>query len=350
MNTETALVIPTYDGLEIESQTSLATAFSPFFATAEKWRQQALTIKVTDATQKREMKLARESRLALKEARVAVEKKRKALKADIILKGKAIDGCANIFNAAVEPIENYLLEQETFAERIEKARIEAEQAALRQSRSAELLALGYAHAGADLGAMLTLDYANVLADAKAIKAEQDKAAADAKAREEERLRLKAENERLQREAAEAKRLADEERKRVAAEAAAVAKERDRVADMQRKISEADAKAATELLRAEHNRLQAIANAEADALAAKLEGERRAWKTAEAALKATQQAEAARLARKAEDARLAAIAPEREKLLAFAASLRDLPVPDVEMATTIRLEVANMAKWVEELMP
>lgn len=350
MNTETALTIPTYDGLEIESQTSLATAFSPFFATAEKWRQQALTIKVTDATQKREMKLARESRLALKEIRVNVEKKRKSLKADILLKGKAIDGCAAIFNAAVEPIEAYLLDQETFAERIEKARVEAEQAALRQARTAELLALGYAHAGDDLGAMPSILYANVLADATAIKAEQDRAAAEAKAKEEERVRLKAENERLQREAAEAKRLAEEERKRVEAEARAVAKERDRVAEMQRKISAEDAKAAAEVVRREHDRLQAIANAEADALAAKLADERRARVLVEAALQAAHQAEADRAMREADAARLAALAPEREKLRAFAATVRALPVPDVTTAAAIRYHVEQLAKYVEGLIP
>lgn len=45
MNTETALTIPVYDGLEIETQTSIVNAFSPLFATADKWRAQALTIR-----------------------------------------------------------------------------------------------------------------------------------------------------------------------------------------------------------------------------------------------------------------------------------------------------------------
>lgn len=367
MNPEKALTIPTYEGLEIESQTSLVTAFSSFFATAEKWRQQALTIKVTDVSQKREMKLARESRLALKEIRVSVEKKRKALKADILLKGKAIDGCANIFNAAVEPIENYLLEQETFAERIAKARIEAEQAALRQSRTAELLALGYAHAGNDLGTMPELLYANVLADARAIKAEQERAAAEVKAKEEERLRLKAENERLQREAAEALRLAEEERRRVEAEAKAATVERDRVAEIERQKAAAEAKAKADEAARVLAEERAKAKAEADKVAAEnarlaeIERKKAAQalraaeeamaqrEAAEARLRAAQQAEADRVAREAEAARLAALAPEREKIRAFASALRALPVPEVKDAESIREQVERFAKWVEELI-
>lgn len=360
MNTETALTIPVYDGLEIESQTSLATAFSPFFATAERWRQQALTIKVTDPTQKREMKLARESRLALKEIRVNVEKKRKTLKADILLKGKAIDGCANIFNAAVEPIELYLLEQETFAERIEKARIEAEQSALRQSRTAELLALGYAHAGDDLGAMPSLLYDNVLADAKAIKAELDQQIAAAEEREKERHRLVVENARLKAEAEAAARAATEERKRVEAEARAVAAERDRVAEIERQKAAAEAKAqadAAARVLAEERAVAAEAKAKADAVAklaaaaieSQLRAERRAREVAEAEIQAAKKSEADRLALEAEATRLAALTPEHEKLRAFAAAMRALPVPDVAEAESIRYQVEDVAKYVEGLI-
>ena len=52
----------------------------------------------------------------------------------------------------------------------------------------------------------------------------------------------------------------------------------------------------------------------------------------------------------EAARLAALAPEREKLMAFAAALRALPVPDVTKADDIREQVEHFAKWVEDLIP
>ena len=120
-----ALVIPANSGLEIESLNSLRTMFEPFFTAAESWRVKALACKVTDATDLRGMKFARESRLALKEIRVAAEKKRKEAKEDSLRKGKAIDGFANILKAAIEPIESYLEDQEKFAERAEAARIAA---------------------------------------------------------------------------------------------------------------------------------------------------------------------------------------------------------------------------------
>src|SRR6185437_11549413 len=92
------------------------------FTQAEEWAARAALIKVTSVDQKREMKMARESRLALREIRIKVEHDRKRLKEDSTRRGRAIDGIANVLKALIEPLEAHLLEQETFAERVEAVR------------------------------------------------------------------------------------------------------------------------------------------------------------------------------------------------------------------------------------
>ena len=367
MNPETALTITKYDGLEVTSQTALELVFSPFYLEAQNLIDTARTINVTDASQKRAMALARQCRLSLKDVRLQMLDVHKAQKVDVLIKGRAIDSLKNDFLDVVKPMEEHLLSQEQFAERIEAARVKAEQDALRTVRTAELLALGYAHAGADLGTLPEVLYRDVLADATAIKAEQDKAAADARAKEEERLRLQAENARLKAEAEEHERLAKIERERVAAEAKAkadeaarvlkeerakakaeadkVAAENARIAEIERKKSEA----AAALAREAQAKADAIAKEKAEAVAAQLRAERRAREVAEAEIQAAKKSEADRLALEAEASRLAALAPESEKLRAFASALRALPVPDVTWKENIHANVENLAKWVEELI-
>jgi hypothetical protein len=68
----------------------------------------------------KEMKKAKEYRIRLKNLRVNAEKTRKDLKEESLRKGKAIDGVANIIKYLIEPIENYLEDQEKFAEKLEK--------------------------------------------------------------------------------------------------------------------------------------------------------------------------------------------------------------------------------------
>jgi len=112
------LAIPERDALPPSLLANIETNFVGFFTQAEKWRQQALSINITSADQKTEMKLARTIRLALKEVRVTAEKKRVELKKDVNLMAKAIDGANNMLLAAITPLENHLKEQEEFAERL----------------------------------------------------------------------------------------------------------------------------------------------------------------------------------------------------------------------------------------
>jgi hypothetical protein len=83
-------------GLAPDTATALRESFGPYFSRAKEWLEKGRAIQIKDATQVREMKLARECRLALREIRVECENTRKKLKEDSLRKGKAIDGFANI--------------------------------------------------------------------------------------------------------------------------------------------------------------------------------------------------------------------------------------------------------------
>ena len=258
--------------LDIDAADNLRSSFDVLFAKAAEWIKRANEIRVTSSGQTREMKLARESRLALKDIRVEAEKTRKALKEDSLRWGRAIDGMCNVLKGLVEPIEAYLLEQETFAEREE----EKKRAALRVERFQVLDSYGAdTTVYGDLGTFTEEQWTNV-----------------------------AETARVQRDA------------RVEAErVAAVAREEaDRVAIAER---EAVAKRMAE---------QEAENARLRAESAKKDRELRVEREKRAAV---ENAEAARIAKEkklAADEEALLMAPDREKLRAFEASLRALVVP------------------------
>ncbi len=302
-------------GLEPSSATTLRAAFETMFAQAEEWTTRAKGIVVTSVDQKREMKLARESRLALREIRVNAEHSRKRLKEDSLRQGKAIDGICSVLKALIEPIEAHLLEQETFAERAEAVRKDA----LRQARSETLRALGADPAVyADLGAtdeatwVQTLENAQSAHDARieaakqaeAVRVEAERIAA------ENRSKAKAEAARVEAERVERERAAAEENARLRQEA--LEREAEAKADREREAA----------ARAEDARLSRV---EAERVASAARAERAELEEAQAAerarMKATldAQAEEQRLARvkAAEEAqaREAAYAADREKVAA-----------------------------------
>lgn len=346
--------IPSDSGLEIASMTALKELFEPFFIQAEDWRQKALACKVTDPNDKRGMKFARESRLALREIRITVEKRRKEAKEDSLRRGKAIDGMANIFKAAVEPIEEYLLEQEQFAERIEQERLRK----LAEDRGSQIAP--FAYEGQILPALGTIteeQFQSLLEDAKAIqaarvererKAEADRLAAiEAEKQERERMRL--ENERLRKEAEEREAAAKEEREKIAAERAEEQRkqaaenariEKERAAE--RAKAEAERKAIEEKAAAERAERE---KAEQEALRLRQAEENR---KCEAAAKDAQQA-----AEKAEQEAAAARAPDKQKLINFAQQVRSLTVPECgndaakAVASEIAEKVEAFAKWIEK---
>lgn len=298
-------------GLEQDTTQTLRQKFLPFWEQAEKWRNIAEGLVVTDESQAREMKMAREARLALRSIRVEADKTRKALKEDSIRYGKAVQGVYNVIEYLIKPIEEHLQEQENFVLIQEQKRRDA----LNEERE-RLIAPYIDFVTADIPltntpwAELGDRFAGILAQAKADKEahDQEQARREAeriareKAEAEERERIRKENERLRAEKAEL------ERKQ--------AKERE----------EAERKLAAE--RAERERLEAEA------------------RQREAEEQAKQEAEEAER-RKAEQA------PDREKLLSFAAELVMIRVPEVsspearKISDTCDERLASLAAWIRK---
>lgn len=325
--------------LEPESAMVLRASFDALFAQAEEWTERARGIRVVSLEQKREMRLARESRLALREIRVKAEHTRKRLKEDSTRRGKAIDGMANIIKALIEPIEIHLLEQETFAERHEQARKDA----LRAAREEALRALGTDPvAYANLGETDEETWAATLQTAKDAHAARIEAAKEAEAVRVEAERIVAERREAARVAAArekadrelAARAQAEENARLKAERVAEKEAADRAASEARLAREAVEEEARKA-RAE----KARAEAELATERARVEAERRAEEERQAAAAA--------------EARAAELAPDREKLLALARTVRALQVPELTSeagraaGAKVAEQLAKMASWIEK---
>ena len=274
------------NGLEKSQSEIILSKFTTFFEQAKEWELKAKAIVITDASQVKEMKLAREARLALKDIRVGAEKVRKAEKEQYLRIGKAIDGIGNVIKAIIEPLEDYLEKQEKFVE----TQLAEKKEKVNQERIAALAPFIQDTAIYNLKEMSDEGFAKLLKDSeiahKAIKeaekkAEEDRIAKE-KAEKEEQERIRAENEKLKEENAKKE--------------AALAKEK----------AEKDA-----LEKAAKERAEADEKAKQDAIAA----EAKAKIDAEAKI----EAEKARLASQS----------DKERLVAFADQLEALELPKVE---------------------
>lgn len=188
--------------------------YGDFKTKIENLRKTAESITVTNISQTAEMKIAKITRLALKDIRVAITHRHKELKEGILVEGRKIDAGKNELLQILEPLELRLKDQEEFIER-ETARIQEQK---RIARTAEITPYLSAPLAIDLGVILDDRYASMLADAKDAHAarlgreakEKEEAEAKAKAEQEERERIRMENERLKKEAEEI-RLSEEAR-------------------------------------------------------------------------------------------------------------------------------------------
>jgi len=299
-------------GLEQDTTRTLRQKFMPFWEQAEKWRETAAGLVVTDASQTREMKMAREARLALREIRINADKTRKALKEDSIRYGRAVQGVYNVIEYLIKPIEEHLLEQEKFAEIQAQRRLEALNAE-RERIAAPLVAwidVDLPFTNTPWANFDEAKFQEIISAAQAAK----------EAEAEEAARLEAE--RIAREKAE-----EEERQRILEENArlrAEAEERERKAAAERAELEAQRRAAEEEARkerAERERIEADARRKAEAD----EAERRK----------------------------AAAAPDKEKLLAFAAELQAIDLPQVSNAQAMGIRrraerrIIKTACWIRE---
>jgi hypothetical protein len=223
MDNTSLINIAKSEGLEENKVQSLLGSFTQSFQEAKELASGAKSIKVTGEDQVEEMTKARELRLSLKATRVDVEKTRKELKEQSLREGKAIDGMANIIKALIIPVEEYLEDQEKFAERQRDLRNQE----VEQKRIAELskyvdevevhkLHPNYMSADTFNKLLETSEKAWKAQREAEKRAEEDRIAKE-KADAEERERIRLENEKLkkereEREAEIAKEKAEQDKK------------------------------------------------------------------------------------------------------------------------------------------
>lgn len=296
------------NGLSAESANLVIEAFSPFYLSALQLVEGAKAIEVKGPGDAEGIARARTERLKLREVRCAAENTRKSLKDESLRYGKAIDRVAGVIKEVIEPVEAALLEQEKIAERMEEFR----KSELKAQREEELRPLGVDVSLYQLGEMPDSTYKSLV------------------------VTLKREHEERQ------QREHEEREKAQMAEAERVEKER--------------------LLRAENDRLRAERQAADKAAAeerAKLEAtakaEREAREKAEAELKAQKDAEAKRVADAEKAQRKAARAPDKTKLLAIAAQVDSIPMPDSMVSSPearallldFRIKAAALSEYIRD---
>ena len=166
--------------------------FDQFRAQAEKLKVTAETLTVTDINDKAGTKLARATRLELREVRIAIDKRRKELGEHHLRETQRINADAKVLREMIEPLEARLQDQEDFIER-ETARIQDEK---RTTRAAELAPFLSGPVSVDLGVMTDEAYAGLLSDSKGLHAakleREAKEKAEAAAAKEEAERISAE--------------------------------------------------------------------------------------------------------------------------------------------------------------
>ena len=185
------------------SRVELLKSFGGFALTARTWLERAKTVNVTDATQVREMSIAREIRLGLKQTRVAANKLKDGLKAETLAYGRAVDSLFNELASRIEPVEEQLQKAEDFAKLAEEKRVK-ELTASRRAQLEPLVVDKFSLDAYNLGVMSDGSFAELLAGLQA--------AADQRKREAEEA-LEAQRKR-EAEAIEAKRRADLEKVRM----------------------------------------------------------------------------------------------------------------------------------------
>lgn len=116
------LKLITESKVEQSTALTLQNAFLPAYDQLIEWSEKAKTLVVTDGSQTREMKMAREARLALKDIRVSANKTRISLKEDSTRYGKAVQSVYNLIEGLITPAEKHLETQEKFVELQEEKR------------------------------------------------------------------------------------------------------------------------------------------------------------------------------------------------------------------------------------
>ena len=277
----------------------LVATYTPLYQEAAAAVARFKDLHVTDPTQVDGIADSTEGRKVLKGIRCRCENVRKDLKAGVLKLGSAIDFGSKLLIEQILPIEKQLQDNEDIAIRISNER----KAKLGAERRSKMTALGMLNIPSDLefGQMPEGEFVSRLADATRINADRLAAAA------------RAESERIAREMEEEERQAAQaaENKRLRAEAETATKAR----------KEVEAKAAADRAKA----LKALREADAIVTAEKARAAQVIQKAA-AEAQAIRDAEAAKVKAAADAKAKAERAPDKEKLMALADSLKRMPFP------------------------
>lgn len=321
-----ALVAET--GLSLDKSAIITARFSDYETKSADWAAKSLALCITDESQTAEMKMAREGRLFLRGLRLSVESTRKELKDDYLQGGRAVDNVAKYLTGLIQPTEKYLEEQETFAIRAAAERREARRAA-RHAALVEYTADPNVYVLADLSEEAFMELLNGFVAAREAKIE-----AERKAEADRVAAAEAETARVAAEAAarEAQRVENEGLKAEAtAREAAMTAERE-AADTARiaaaQAAEALRRKDAEKAADERRKIEAAAAAERAVAEEELRKEREAAEALRLAAAAIEAAAATEAAARATAEKKAQAAPDREKLLALAALLDTVALPEL----------------------
>jgi hypothetical protein len=298
-------------------------------------------------------KIARANRLELRQIRIAVENKRKELGEGLLRKKQAIDGSAKEIKELIEPYEEKLQAIEDHAENLEAERLRQ----LAADRTAELSKYTATSNAVNYAALSVEEFETMLADAKTVfelkqaeaKRAEEARIAKEKAEAEEREHVRLENERLKKEAEEREAAIAAERAKVEAEKKAAEEKARKEREAIEAKARAEREAAEAKARAEREEAEKKEAAERARLREIAEKERQEREALEAKIAAEKKAEADRIAAEEKARQEAALAPDREKLAAFAAAVRALPVPSITSKrgqTVIAEKIEEFAAWVE----
>ncbi len=333
MSTEIAIQefepIVKQSGLEKAEQ--YAAIFSPFMVQLKQLSDKAVTVNHNNPTAI-DAKIAREVRLALVKNRTATAAKKDESKSTLMAEANLIQNLHNVVINSSKLIEADLEAVEKFAENKERER----KATLAAERALMFAEYGTDLTGYDLGSMADNVFADLLESQKLLheKRISDAAKAEAERIEAERLELerqaalKAENERLKKEAEEAAAKLEAERK----EAARLAKIEQDKADAL--AAENAAKLAA--IEAENKRVREKA-------AAELKATQEAAAKAQAELKAKKDEEDRIERERIAAEKKAAKAPVKEKLKTAVTSL-SLELPESEITADVLAKFAGFKTW------
>jgi len=225
-------------GLEKTKAQYMLDNFTDFFEIAKEWEIKAKAIKITNATQITEMKMAREARLFLRGKRIDVEKARKKLKEQSKREGKAIDGVANVLKALIVPIEEHLKNQENFV-KIQEA-----------ERRAKIVAEADAKAERERIAKEKAEEAERKAEEERIKLENIKLKEEAEKREKI---MQKEREEAKREAEKREKIMQKERE----EAKREAEKREKIMQKEREEAKREAEKREKIMQKEREEREKI---------------------------------------------------------------------------------------------